>query len=103
MNSNLPSRHFCYPRAGVVAACLVLASIEPVIAAGAIVDRQSCLAELASAEEAVVRANIDSTTFRQLSDRLADMRTLCGNDDYDAARTTLRDVLNALGGSGSKS
>jgi hypothetical protein len=108
MNDNGPARplglrRFSYPRSAALAAWLVPALISPALAAGAIIDRQSCMTELASAEETVVRANIDSATFRALSDRLAEMRTLCGNDDYDGAQAKLRDVMNALGDLGSKS
>lgn len=96
-------RRFSYPRSVAVAAWLVPVVMPSAFAAGAIVDQQSCLAELAGAEEMIVRADIDSTTFRGLSDQLAEMRALCEADDYAGAQTKLRNVINALGDPGSKS
>ncbi len=87
----------------LIAAVIAALSALPTFAAGAIVDRQSCMAELASAEEAIVRANIESAAFRALNDKLAEMKTLCDGEDYAGAQTKLRDVMNALGGSGSSS
>ncbi|HSM41308.1 MAG TPA: hypothetical protein VK862_11205 [Afifellaceae bacterium] len=104
VSARLPGLHCLRPmRSAAIAVSLVPALILPAFAAGAIIDRQSCMSELASAEEAIVRANIDSAAFRALSDQLAGMKALCEGDDYTGAQTKLRDVMNALGDAGSKS
>ena len=54
----------------LVAAILVIFSAWPAFSAEPIADQQSCGAALTKAEETIVRANIDSATFRALNDKL---------------------------------
>ncbi|MDX1401536.1 MAG: hypothetical protein R3245_06415 [Kiloniellales bacterium] len=86
-----------------VAAVFVAIIAGPASSAGAIADKSSCLEELTKAEDAIVRANIDSSTFRQLNDQLVEMRTLCDTEDFPGAQTRLLDVMNALKDLGSQS
>lgn len=80
----------------LVAAIFVIFSAWPAFSAEAITDQQSCGAALTKAEETIVRANIDSGTFRALNDKLVDMRALCGKNDYAGAQIKLADVMTAL-------
>lgn len=86
-----------------VAAIFAVCVAGPALSAGAIADKNSCLQELTKAEDAIVRANIDSSTFRQLNDQLVEMRRLCDTEDYPGAQTRLLDVMNALKDLGSQS
>jgi hypothetical protein len=80
----------------LIAAISAAVSALPALSAGAITDQQSCMTELGKAEDAIVRADIDSATFRLLNDQLVEMRTMCGNEDFAGAQTKLLDVMNAL-------
>ena len=80
----------------LVAAILVIFSAWPAFSAEPITDQESCGAALTKAEDTIVRANIDSGTFRILNDHLVDMRALCAQEDYPGAETKLLDVMNAL-------
>ena len=80
----------------LVSAILVIFSTWPAFSAEPITDQESCGTALTKAEDAIVRANIDSGTFRALNDQLLEMRALCGKDDYAGAETKLVDVMNAL-------
>ena len=80
----------------LVAAILVIFSAWPVSSAEPITSQENCGAALTEAEDAIVRANIDSGAFRVLNDHLVDMRALCAQEDYAGAETKLVDVMNAL-------
>jgi len=80
----------------LVAAIFVSISAGLAMSAGRIADQESCMAALNGAEDAIVRANIDSGTFRVLNDQLVEMRALCGREDYPGAESKLTDVTNAL-------
>ena len=80
----------------LVAAILVIFSAWPAYSAEPITNQESCATALSKAEDAIVRANIDSGTFRVLNDHLVDMRALCAQQDYARAETKLLDVMNAL-------
>ncbi len=80
----------------LVAAILVIFSAWPASSAEPITSQENCGAALTEAEDAIVRANIDSGAFRVLNDHLVDMRALCAQEDYAKAETKLLDVMNAL-------
>jgi len=80
----------------MVVGIFVIFSARPAFSAERITDQESCGTALTKAEDAIVRANIDSGTFRALNDQLVEMRALCGKDDYAGAETKLVDVMNAL-------
>ena len=80
----------------LVAAILVIFSAWPASSAEPITNQENCGAAIANAEVTIVRANIDSGTFRALNDQLVDMRDLCAQDDYAGAETKLANVMNAL-------
>ena len=81
-----------------IAAILLIFSAWPAFSAEPITDQESCGTALTKAEDAIVRANIDSGTFRVLNDQLVEMRALCGKDDYPGAEIKLSEVMNALKG-----
>lgn len=80
----------------LVAAMLVIFSAWPAFSAEPITDQKSCGAALTEAENTIVRANINSGTFRALNDQLVEMRALCGKNDYAGAQTKLAGVMTAL-------
>jgi len=80
----------------LVAAILVIFSSWPASSAERITSQENCGAALTKAEDAIVRANIDSGAFRTLNDHLVDMRSLCAQGDYAGAESKLLDVMNAL-------
>ena len=80
----------------LIAATLAVISTWPAMAAEQIADQGGCIAAITQAEDAIVRANIDSATFRVLNDQLVEMRTLCGQDDFAGAEAKLLSVTNAL-------
>ena len=80
----------------LVAAILVICSAGPVFSAEPITDQESCETALTKAEDTIVRANIDSGTFRALNDQLVEMRALCAQEDYAGAETKLLKVMNTL-------
>ena len=80
----------------LVAAILVIFSAWPAISAETITSQENCGAALTKAEDAIVRANIDSGAFRALNDQLVDMRDLCAQGNYAGAETKLANVMNAL-------
>ena len=80
----------------LVAAILVIFSSWPAFSAEPITSQENCGAAIAKAEGEIVRANIDSGTFRALNDQLVDMGTLCAQDNYAGAETKLANVMNAL-------
>ena len=88
--------HSALVASGLIAAILVIFSAWPAFSAEPITSKETCGAALTKAEDAIVRANIDSGAFRALNDQLVEMRALCGKDDYAGAETKLLDVMNAL-------
>jgi hypothetical protein len=80
----------------LLAAMLAGILARPALAAERIADQDGCMAALNKAEDAIVRANIDSSTFRVLNDQLVEMRTLCGREDFPGAESKLADVTTAL-------
>ena len=80
----------------LIVAALAVFSGWPEAFAEPITDQQNCGTELGKAEDAIVRANIDSGTFRVLNDQLVEMRALCEKQDYSGAQTKLADVMSAL-------
>ncbi len=80
----------------LIIAVLAILSPWPAFSAERIVDPESCKTALSGAEDTIVRADIDSATFRVLNDQLVEMRNLCANEDYTGAETKLLDVMNAL-------
>ena len=88
--------HSALVASGLIAAILVLFSAWPAISAETITSQENCGAALTKAEDAIVRANIDSGTFRALNDQLVDMRDLCSQANYTGAATKLATVMNAL-------
>jgi hypothetical protein len=80
----------------LVAAILVIFSAWPASSAERITNQENCGAAVTKAEDAIVRANIDSGAFRVLNDHLVDMHALCAQEDFPGAETKLLDVMNAL-------
>ena len=80
----------------LTAAILVIFATRSALSAERITNQESCGTALTKAEDAIVRANIDSGTFRVLNDYLVDMRALCAQEDYPGAETKLLDVMKAL-------
>jgi hypothetical protein len=80
----------------VVSAVFGIIPAASAISAERITDRNSCGAAVTTAEDAIVRANIDSNTFRLLNDQLVETRVLCDQDNYSAAESKLAGVMNAL-------
>lgn len=80
----------------LIAAFLVIISSWPAVSAERITDQENCGTALTKAEDAIVRANIDSGTFRALNDQLVEMRALCAKEDYAGAETKLLEVMNVL-------
>jgi hypothetical protein len=70
--------------------------ISPAFSAGPVSDSGSCKAALSEAEDMIVRANIESGPFRELNDRLVEMRGLCEREDFSGAQAKLLEVTNAL-------
>jgi len=81
---------------GLIAAIFVLFFAWPAFSAEPITDQESCRTALTAAEDAIVRANIDSDTFRLLNDQLVETRALCDQDNYTAAEPKLAGVMNTL-------
>lgn len=77
-------------------AILAIFSAMPAYSAEPINDPESCKAALNGAEDTIVRADIDSATFRLLNDQLVEMRNLCAQQDYNGAETKHLDVMNAV-------
>ena len=88
--------HTAFIAAVSIAAILVIFSAWPASSAEPITDQESCGTALTKAEDAIVRANIDSGTFRALNDQLVEMRALCAKEDYAGAETKLLEVMNVL-------
>ena len=59
-------------------------------AADAITDQQTCDVALSTAENTIVNADVDSTTFRGLNDHLIKIRDLCGKQDFVGAEAEMR-------------
>ncbi len=68
----------------------------PALSAEPITDRNSCGTAVTEAEDAIVRANIDSNTFRLLNDQLVETRDLCHQDNYADAESKLAGVMKTL-------